>query len=204
MIDGGFFSTNYITYEIYTEITNWTTRRRYSDFEWLRTVLTKTFPGLLIPPLPYKKLGSRRFEDDFVNKRMIFLTKFLNVICQSENFKTTEALIAFLSYTDRVIFENKMKELSNIQQPQYVEDFKTFDAKLQIVDDQDNEKYYQNINNYFNIQTQLYDRINYSLKNFTKNITNACVNLEEISKDFKTLEVLNTRVLMVIFLLFIC
>jgi hypothetical protein len=204
MIEGGFFSSSYITYEVYTEITNWTTRRRYSDFEWLRTVLAKSFPGLVIPPLPYKKIGSRRFEEDFIQKRLLFLTKFLNVICESEYFKTSEALIAFLSFPDRVIFENKMKELSNIQPPQYVEDFKTFESKVHIVDDEENEKYYQNINNYFNIQIQLYDRINYSLKNFTKNLTNACINLEEISKDFNTLQVLNTRVLMVNILLFIC
>ena len=182
---------------------NWSTRRRYSDFEWLRIVLIKTFPGLLIPPLPPKKIGSRRFDNDFVEKRMNFLTKFLNVICESESLRTSEALICFLSCADRIIFENKIKELNTIHPPLYVEDFKTLDGKLKIVDDEENEKYYQNIGNYFNIQVQLYDRISYSLKNFSKNITKACVNLEEISKDFKTLEQLNSRVSMVIIFIYL-
>eukprot|EP00929_Paragymnodinium_shiwhaense_P060418 TRINITY_DN3017_c0_g1_i1.p1 TRINITY_DN3017_c0_g1~~TRINITY_DN3017_c0_g1_i1.p1 ORF type:complete len:185 (+),score=9.19 TRINITY_DN3017_c0_g1_i1:74-556(+) len=37
-------------------------RKRYSDFEWLRKAMGEQFPGICIPPLPKKqKLG--RFED---------------------------------------------------------------------------------------------------------------------------------------------
>lgn len=200
MIEGGFFSSKFVTYEVYTEMTCWSTRRRYSDFEWLRNILLKNFPGHLVPTLPSKKVGSRRFDDDFVYKRMIFLTKFLNVLCESEHFKSSDALIAFLQCADRVTFENKMKDFNTLSGPQYVEDIRTFEGKVSVVDDEENEKYYQNINGYFNIQIQLYDRINYSFKNYMRNITNACTNLEELSKDFKTLELLNNRVLMVIFI----
>ena len=48
-------SSSYTIYEIHTKEMNWTVYRRYSDFEWLRTILRKLFPRHLIPPLPGKK-----------------------------------------------------------------------------------------------------------------------------------------------------
>ena len=69
------FKSNYISYEIITDVTQWNVTRRYSDFDWLRQTLKKIHPGLYCPPLPQKKLGSRRFENDFVAKRMKYLNK---------------------------------------------------------------------------------------------------------------------------------
>ena len=81
-VEMGFFSSNYIVYEIETNIlpdkVRWLVNRRYSDFINLRTALQSQFPNLLIPPLPGKKIGGRRFELDFVSKRMHFLNEFLN------------------------------------------------------------------------------------------------------------------------------
>lgn len=53
-----------------------------------------------------------------------------------------------------------------------------------------------NINNYFRIQTQLFDRLNFNLKSFYSNLAAACNSLEAVQKDFETLHLLNTRVLM--------
>jgi hypothetical protein len=186
-----------VTYEVVTDVTSWCVRRRYSDFEWLRNILHKLFPGHVVPPLPSKKIGSRRFEGDFVEKRMKFLQNFINAICENEHFKSSDAFTAFLSQTDRTMFENKMKEFNNYQAPIYVEDFKTFDGKIQIVDAEENEKYFTNISNYFSLQNQLFERVNYNLKSFYINLNNACVNLEDVQKDFETMHNLNTRVLMV-------
>ena len=79
-IETSIFQPNYIIYEIITDVTQWQVERRYSDFDWLRQTLKKIHPGLYCPPLPQKKLGSRRFENDFVAKRMKYLNKFLNDI----------------------------------------------------------------------------------------------------------------------------
>ncbi|CAK0849114.1 unnamed protein product [Prorocentrum cordatum] len=43
-------------------------RRRYSDFEWLRKALVANFPGVRVPPLPRKQRAGR-FEDAFVEAR---------------------------------------------------------------------------------------------------------------------------------------
>ena len=109
-VDKGVFGQNYVLYEMVTEPFGWNVKRRYSDFDWLRRLIVKLYPGFNVPPLPNKKMGTRRFDLDFVNKRMKFLELFINGVCENESFKASELLVTFLSCTDRNKFENKMKE----------------------------------------------------------------------------------------------
>ena len=53
-IETGFLSSNYVNYEVETAVIEWLVRRRYSDFEWLRTVLIKFNPGQVVPPYQIK------------------------------------------------------------------------------------------------------------------------------------------------------
>lgn len=196
-MEGGIFTSNYVTYEILTDSENWTVRRRYSDFQWLRSILQKFFPGHIVPPLPSKKVGPRRFQEDFIDKRMKFMQKFIEAVLESEYFKSSSAMVTFLSLDNRNTFEAKMKEMNAIKPSNFIEDIRTFDGKVKIVDNAENEKYFTNISNFFSLTAQLMERINYSLKGFYINLNNACINLEEIETDFKTLDKLNKRVFMV-------
>jgi sorting nexin-7/30/sorting nexin-8 len=45
-VEGGLFSSAYVTYLVTTTPLNFVVRRRYSDFEWLRKILTTLFPGV--------------------------------------------------------------------------------------------------------------------------------------------------------------
>ena len=110
--DGGVFGKNYILYEVHTAPFNWIVYRRFSDFDNLRKLIAKHFPSFYVPPLPNKKMGNRRFEKDFIIKRMKFLNLFINNLVQSESFKCSEILISFLSYEDRGKFDSKFKEYS--------------------------------------------------------------------------------------------
>jgi len=74
---GGFFTSAYMTYIVTTEPQNFKVKRRYSDFEWLRSMLINHFPGICIPPIPNKRY-SDRFIESFVYKRMRFLQVFNN------------------------------------------------------------------------------------------------------------------------------
>ena len=199
-IEGGFFSNVYILYDIETTIdinTKWIVQRRYSDFIWLRESLTKSFPRDMVPPLPGKKIGGRRFELDFVSKRMDKLNLFLNKVLESETFKTSEALYVFLSMMDKTRFEEKKKEINSYIFPTGPEGIKTLEGKILISeDDQANEKYLSNINNYFNLQTQIYDKLNEDLSSFYKSIISAVENLAGVQKDFELLHLLNARVSM--------
>ena len=193
VISASYFQVSYTQYEIYTNITNWLVYRRYSDFEWLRYNLRKLYPKIFCPPIPNKKIGSRRFESDFVEKRMKFLNKFINSVCENEIFKTSEPLISFLSLQDRTQFEAKMKEINSFSPSNFIEDIKNFEGVVKLIEDNNNQ-YYKNISSYFQLQNQVLDRLNYNLKNYYYNISAACMNLDEVYNDFNNLFNLNKRI----------
>ena len=199
-VEMGFFSSNYIVYEIQTNILpdkiNWLVNRRYSDFINLRTALQNQFPNNLVPPLPGKKMGGRRFELDFVSKRMHFLNEFLNNLVSVEEFKASDILVSFLSMVDRTQFEYKMKETNNFPAPPlYIEDIKTLSGKVKIfIDNNLNDQYFGNVQNYFKLQNQLLEKLNEDLKFFYKMMNAAVTNLENVQKDFEFLHLLNSQV----------
>jgi len=199
-VEMGFFSSNYIVYEIQTNIlpdkVTWLVNRRYSDFINLRTALQNQFPNNLVPPLPGKKMGGRRFELDFVSKRMHFLNEFLNNVVTVEEFKASDILVSFLQMSDRTQFEYRMKEMSNFPAPPlYIEDIKTLNGKIKIsIDNSLNEQYFGNVQNYFKLQNQLLEKLNEDLKFFYKSLNAAVTNLENVQKDFEFLHLLNSQV----------
>ena len=195
-MEGGMFGKNYVLYEVHTDPLGYNVSRRYSDFDNLRKLISKHFPSYYVPPLPNKKMGNRRFDNDFIAKRMKFLNLFINNLVQSETFKCSELLVAFLSYEDRGKFESKFKEFSSQTPSAYIEEYKTLDGKVTISHDEGNEKYFTNINKYFRLQGQILDRLNYSLKLFFNNMNQVTESLQDVQKNFEILHVLNTRVLM--------
>ena len=195
-MEGGVFGKNYVLYDVLTDPFGWTVQRRFSDFDTLRKLITKHFPSFYVPPLPNKKMGNRRFDEDFIQKRMKFLNLFINSLVASESFKSSEILMAFLSYTDRGKFESKFKEYTTQQPSAYVEEYKTLDGKVTISHDEGNEKYFTNISKYFRLQGQILDRLNYSLKMFFNNMNQVIESLQDVQKNYEILHVLNTRVLM--------
>ena len=190
---GGIFGNNYILYEVQTLPTEWVVTRRFSDFVLLRQLLAKYFPSYNIPPLPNKKYTARRFDSDFIMKRMKFLNLFINNIVRREDFKASEILVSFLFYHDRAKFESKFKEYQNQTQSSNVEDYKTLEGKLVISHDEGNEKYFISTSKYFNLQTQYFLKLNLCLKNFCDTLTIACENLTDVQKCFDILHTLNTK-----------
>lgn len=47
-VKGGIFTASFIQYKIKTLPFGWEVKRRYSDFNWLRTVLVKIHPGFVV------------------------------------------------------------------------------------------------------------------------------------------------------------
>ena len=185
-------SLAYVTYEVYTEPFLWLVRRRYNDFSLLRNILCKFYPRNLIPPLPEKKIGGKRFQPEFIEKRMKILQMFLDEVTCNETFKSSDALIMFLNITDHTIFEKKMKELYNKPFNQNFEDIKTINGKVNtLLQDIDSDIFFSKINSFYTNQKQVFKRLTNSLKNFYHNAQTVCQNLEEISKSFEELEKLN-------------
>lgn len=86
-------------------------RRRYNDFVWLRGALTRRFPGVLVPPLPKKKLIGR--NDKFKESRMRGLQRFLYLVLQTAFLADSGCVKSFLSVSD---FESERK-LENKRSP---------------------------------------------------------------------------------------
>ena len=162
-----FFSKNYVLYDISTPKLNWVVNRRYSDFIWLRDCLKYLFPGDILPILPKKKIGNRRFEQDFINKRTQGLQNFMNDVVKNENFKASEILNIFLSVNDRTLFETQMKNIS----PK---------SLLRV-----------NVQNIFNFESK--NKI-INLSNYKKCMKDACRYLEEIENSFSKLSMMLTKV----------
>uniref|UniRef100_A0A9J7XNR6 Sorting nexin-30 n=1 Tax=Cyprinus carpio carpio TaxID=630221 RepID=A0A9J7XNR6_CYPCA len=100
----------YITYRVCTKTTRtefdlpeYTVRRRYQDFDWLRNKLEESQPTHLIPPLPEKfvmKGVVDRFSEEFVETRRKALDKFLKRVADHPVLSFNEHFNAFLSAKD--------------------------------------------------------------------------------------------------------
>jgi len=90
---------------------------------------------------------------------MIFFQKLLENFITDENFKNSEALVAFLFFVDRSQFEQKMKELTsiNIQIMLKMLEFYLWVYLLLIMNKMKNIM----LMNYYKIKNQLFDRLNY-------------------------------------------
>ena len=191
-INDSLVKNSYLLYDITTPKLNWFVNRRYSDFVWLREALSALFPTNFIPQLPKKKIGNRRFEEDFIEKRMKGLQFFLDEILKDENLKSADPLVTFLSF-ERGFFEQQMKVVipKNINVDSIL-GIKSFSGKV-VVADLENEffnngnNYFNTVETFFNSQTELIKNIKDNLNNYNIHMVEACKHLEEIENGFSKL-----------------
>ena len=131
VVDGGFFSRSYVTYELNTIPFNSKVRRRYSDFEWLRIIISNLYPNMVIPPIP-KKNFTNRFNEEFISKRMRSLSKFINGMAIHPLIKNSQIIYDFLTVKNDDDFNNRKIEYNKIQSPQYINDYKTESGEIDI------------------------------------------------------------------------
>jgi sorting nexin-7/30/sorting nexin-8 len=192
-VSDSILKNSYLIYDITTKKLNWFVNRRYSDFVWLREILTSLFPSVLIPQLPKKKIGNRRFEDDFVEKRLKGLQNFLDEVLKNEILKTAEPLKTFLSLTERGFFEQQMKVLTpkNIIIDSIL-GIKSFDGKIQVAN-LENEQinnsktYFAAVENFFNVQEGEIKNIKYNLNEYNLHMVEVCKHLEQMENGFNRL-----------------
>ena len=193
-INDSYFRISYVIYEIITEEFNFIVYRRYSDFLWLRECLKALFPTEIIPVLPKKKIGNRRFELDFIHKRIKGLQRFINEILTNEKYKATEPLMDFLSIQERQLFEQKMNVVNNKSlTPSKISLLNTFEGKVNLMDFEIKnsisvQSYYTNISDYIKSVNHYLNKIHDNLHYFQKNMALACNNLDEVEKSFLSLK----------------
>ena len=192
-INDSLLKNSYLIYDITTQKLNWFVNRRYSDFVWLREILISLFPTVLIPQLPKKKIGNRRFEEDFVQKRLKGLQSFLDEILKNEVLKTSDPLITFLSFSERGFFEQQMKVLTpkNINVDSIL-GIKSFTGKIEVADlenDQFNNSktYFTSVENFFTAQEDELRNIKNNLNEYNIHMVEVCKHLEQMENGFSRL-----------------
>ena len=163
-VSDSLLKNSYLIYDITTPKLNWFVNRRYSDFVWLREILISLFPTVLIPQLPKKKIGNRRFEEDFVEKRLKGLQNFLDEVLKNEILKTAEPLKTFLS-------------------------IKSFSGKIQVADLEteqlnNSKTYFASVENFFNTQEEELKNIKYNLNEYNLHMVEVCKHLEQMENGF--------------------
>ncbi|CAG8436082.1 754_t:CDS:10 [Ambispora gerdemannii] len=88
----------YVT-SMFSEGTQVTVERRFSQFEWLHDRLSIKFGPLVIPPLPEKQY-SGRFNEEFIEKRRRALESFINRLARHPVIRYSDLLTHFLSCED--------------------------------------------------------------------------------------------------------
>lgn len=94
--EGTLFSKSFINYHIKTFPQEYEVMRRFSDFEWLRNQLCLSYPDFWIPPLPFKSYTDR-FENDFIEKRMRYLQKFIDELSNNQTIAYSQLFYEFIS-----------------------------------------------------------------------------------------------------------
>ncbi len=185
---GTFFSKAYQTYVITIPTLNLKVVRRYSDFEWFRTILINLFPGRVIPPIPKKnKIGGDRFNEEFLEKRTRTLEKFLNLLLEDPSIKTSQIFYDFVSIEELNIFSDKKKYYNSIKLPQSLKEYKSLNGKLDVKLDENRESIYQKIKNETDISQELLSKLNKQIKSLNNEINTVIIRLNEIAKSCEEL-----------------
>ena len=180
---GSLFSKSYQTYEISVPLLNLKVIRRYSDFEWLRQTLVSMFTSSVIPPIPKKnKIGGDRFKEQFLEKRTRTLEKFLNLLLQDPNIKSSKILYDFISIEQDNQFNDAKKSYNNYKPPQQLKDYQTVTGKIDIKVDEGNEIYYQNIKNQTELNQELLSKLNKQLKLLNNEMNMVVTRLAEVAR----------------------
>ena len=130
-VAGGIFSKSFISYTVETQPFGFSTKKRYSDFLWLRKTLSLMYSNCVIPPL-CKKNYVDRFNETLINKRMRSIEKFLNGLLIHPLIKNSQILFDFLSVQNEADFYKKKKKYGKITAPTHVGEIKTLEGDIKI------------------------------------------------------------------------
>ena len=119
--EAGIFSASYITYKVRTEPLGYEVRRRDTEFIFLRKILARLYPHILVPAC----LGGapNKAIPKVIEKRERYYTRFLSAIMRSEELKSSQFLLSFVHETDPKVFSKIMKDAEKSKAPRGLEEF---------------------------------------------------------------------------------
>jgi hypothetical protein len=101
-----------LQYKIQVDPLGWTIYRKDQDFYTLRKMLLKTYPYIIIPPLPMKK---KKENEKSINRRAKFLSRFMQGIMRCEELKGSTFLVDWLTEQDAKEFLKIIKKEEKVK-----------------------------------------------------------------------------------------
>ncbi|XP_055930462.1 sorting nexin lst-4-like [Argiope bruennichi] len=122
---------SYIAYQITPSFSNIEVSRRFKHFDWLHERLETKYALIPIPPLPGKQF-SGRYEDMFIEHRMIQLQMWVNRICRHPVLGHSDVWKHFITCTDEKMWKTgkRRAEKDELVGASYFHAIKAPDAPL--------------------------------------------------------------------------
>ena len=190
------FTKSYVSYQIITLPFNFKVRRRYSDFEWLRNILSQIYVNCILPPIPKKNYGDR-FNENLISKRQRGLEKFLYGLVIHPLIKHSEILYDFLSNTNEEQFNSNKKKYANNVNDLYIKNIysytydlkklKSLNGKSDVNISNEKETYFQNIKDNINLNIEQLSKLNKSYRALFSLLDDVSNKYLEISNIYKEL-----------------
>ena len=162
-VEGGLFSKSYMTYLMQTTPLGFKIRKRYSDFDWLRNILSTIYINCVIPPL-CKKNYSGRFSEVLIAKRTRAIEKFIKGILIHPLIKNSDIFYNFISIEKEEEFDKKKKEYNKLSTPVILNQVKSLTGELKVTVNKEKETYFQNIKDNIDLNENLLQKITKSYK----------------------------------------
>ena len=182
--EGGIFSKSYVSYLVETEPFAFQTRKRFSDFLWLRKTLASVYSHCVIPPL-CKKNYADRFSEYLVNKRMRSIEKYFAGLLIHPLIRNSQILYDFLSTEKEQEFYKKKKNYGKLTAPTTVKEFKTLEGDIKISVTKEKEMYLTNIIDNCNVNEELIQKVTKAYKSLNLLMIQVSEKMKEISNLWK-------------------
>ena len=185
-IEGGIFEKSYVSYLLETNPFGFRVRKRYSDFEWLRNILSNFYPQCVIPPLCKKKFGDR-FSEKLVNKRQRLLQKFMEGITVHPLIRNSKIFFDFISCDNEEEAEKKKKNYDKMKIPENIKEMRTLEGQAKVSISKEKETYLDNIKDNAEIYIEIMQQITKSYKILINLIQQSSEKMIEIAELWKKL-----------------
>ena len=183
-IEGGLFTKSYVTYLMQTTPLDFKLRKRYSDFEWLRNILSLIYINCIIPPL-CKKNYTDRFSEVLIAKRTRSIEKFMKGILIHPLIRNDEIFYNFISTESEAEFEKKKKIYNKIQSPSSLINVKSLSGEINVSVSNEKEIYFQNIKNNADFNINTLQKITKGYKALMNQMDQISDKMKEISQYWK-------------------
>ena len=185
----GLFSSSYYEIAIKNEYSNIEIKRKMNDLIWLKKKLTNFYPNLFIPPLPKFKIKK---DEKYIKKKIYYLQCFFDYIINNDILLSSKIFNDFISLPDSE-FQNSKQAYDKIEPPKGLNDMITIDGTFDIAIIPDIDKKAYTINIEIQKKTDLFNKLNFCLKEIINQMIIMKQKLNQLSGIFEELSKLYSK-----------